>query len=196
MAAGLAAHAETVGFDRDSAGNPPAGWICGSTDGGAPLWEVEPDDSSPSKPNVLVQSGSGTFPWCVKQDTAIADGVVEVKFKALAGSDDQAAGLLWRWKDGDNYYVARADSLDNNVSLSCIKQGKRRTLKSVDARVEKDVWHTLRVEFTGSRMRIGLDGQTHIDVKDDRITGPGAVGVWTSADSVTAFDDFTYRSEP
>ena len=104
----LAARAETVGFDRDPAGGAPVGWVCGTTDGGAPRWEVEADDSAPSAPNVLIQSGSGSYPWCVKQGTALADGVVEVKFNPLAGFDDQAGGLVWRWKDGDNYYVARA----------------------------------------------------------------------------------------
>ena len=111
------AQAETVGFDRDPAGALPAGWLCGSTGGGAPRWLVEADASAPSTPNVLKQSGSGPFPWCVKQGTSLVDGAVEVKFKSLTGREDQAGGLIWRWKDGDTYYVARANALENNVSL-------------------------------------------------------------------------------
>jgi hypothetical protein len=191
-----AARAETVGFDRDPAGALPAGWLCGSTGGGAPRWAVEADASAPSGPNVLKQSGSGPFPWCVKQGTALADGVVEVKFKPLSGREDQAGGLVWRWKDGDNYYVARANALENNVSLYYTERGSRRTIKYVDAPVPGNAWHVLRVEFKGTRIRVLLDGKAYIEVDDSHIAGPGAVGVWTKADSVTAFDDFTYQSAP
>ena len=151
--AGLAAgaHAETVTFDGDRAGAAPAGWICGSTGGGAPHWTVEADPTAPSPPNVLKQSGSGPFPWCVKQGTAIADGAVEVKFKPMAGREDRAGGVVWRWKDGDNYYVARANALENNVSLYYTEGGRRRTIKYVDAPVPGNAWHTLRVEFKGAK---------------------------------------------
>ena len=191
-----AAQAETVGFDRDPAGALPAGWVCGSTGGGAPRWSVEADAGAPSTPNVLKQSGKGAFPWCVKQGTALADGVVEVKFKPLTGREDQAGGVVWRWKDGDNYYVARANALENNVSLYYTERGSRRTIKYVDAPVPGNAWHTLRVEFKGTHIRVLLDGKAYIELDDSHIAGPGAVGVWTKADSVTAFDDFTYQSAP
>jgi len=113
-------HAETFSFDRDAPGVLPAGWSSGVTGRGSPKWSVEADASAPSKPNVLKQSGSGTFPWCVRPDASLADGYVEVKFKPLSGREDQAGGLVWRWKDGDNYYVARANALENNVSLTTL----------------------------------------------------------------------------
>jgi hypothetical protein len=191
-----AAQAETVGFDRDPAGAVPAGWVCGSTGGGAPRWSVEADAGAPSAPNVLKQSGKGAFPWCVKQGTALADGVVEVKFKPLTGREDQAGGVVWRWKDGDNYYVARANALENNVSLYYTERGSRRTIKYVDAPVPGNAWHTLRVEFKGTHIRVLLDGKAYIELDDSHIAGPGAVGVWTKADSITAFDDFTYQPAP
>lgn len=180
------------GFDRDKAGAPPAGWACGVTGSGNPLWRVQADASAPSPPNVLLQSGQGTFPWCVKKDAAFADGFVEVKFKALSGRTDQAGGVVWRWKDGDNYYVARANALENNVSLYYTERGMRRTLKYVDAPVARNAWHTLRVEFAGTRVRVILNGKAWIELEDGHIAGPGAVGVWTKADSVTAFDDFSF----
>jgi hypothetical protein len=191
-----AAHAETFNFEADRTGTMPAGWLCGSTGGGAPRWAVEADASAPSPPNVLKQSGSGTFPWCVKQGTALADGAVEVKFKPLSGREDQAGGLVWRWKDGDNYYVARANALENNVSLYYTEGGRRRTIKYVDAPVADNAWHTLRAEFKGTGIRVLLDGKAYIELDDSHIAGPGAVGVWTKADSVTAFDDFTYQPAP
>jgi hypothetical protein len=199
LAAGAAttcAEAQTVNFDADRAGTLPAGWICGSTGGGAPRWSVEADAGAPSPPNVLKQSGSGAFPWCVKQGTALADGAVEVKFKPLAGREDQAGGVVWRWKDGDTYYVARANALENNVSLYYTEGGRRRTIKYIDAPVAGNAWHTLRAEFRGTRIRVLLDGKSYIETDDSHIAGPGAVGVWTKADSVTAFDDFSYQAAP
>jgi len=118
--------------------------------------------------------------------------VVEVKFKPISGKEDQAGGLVWRWKDGDNYYVARANALEDNVSLYYTQNGRRNTIKYVDAPVAKNQWHTLRVEFMAKRIQVSLDGKLYIEVDDDRIVGPGAVGLWTKADSVTAFDDFRY----
>ena len=189
------AAAETDTFDKAQPGSPPSDWTCGVTGRGAPKWLIEADASAPSKPNVLKQSGSGAFPWCVKKDVAIADGFVEVKFKPLEGREDQAGGLVWRWKDGDNYYVARANALENNVSLYYTEAGQRVTLKYVDAPVPRNQWHTLRVEFAGKKITVLLNGKRYIEVEDGHIAGPGAVGVWTKADSITAFDDFSFGTK-
>jgi hypothetical protein len=186
--------AQAISFDQDAAGAVPAGWRAGVTGRGSPKWSVEADASAPSKPNVLKQSGSGTYPWCVKPDSSMADGYVEVKFKSISGKEDQAGGLVWRWKDADNYYVARANALEDNVSLYYTQSGRRITLKYVDAPVARSAWHTLRVEFSGKRIRVILNGKLYIEMDDDHIAGAGAVGVWTKADSVTAFDDFSYRA--
>jgi hypothetical protein len=184
--------AQTVNFDSDAVGAVPGEWTSGVTGRGTPLWAVAADPSAPSKPNVLKQSGSGTFPWCVLKNVALTDGFVEVKFKPIDGREDQAGGLVWRWKDGDNYYVARANALENNVSLYYTERGSRKTIKYVDAPVARGAWHTLRVEFADTRIAVALDGKRYIELDDKHISGPGAVGVWTKADSVTAFDDFTY----
>ena len=188
----VTAVAETIGFDQDNAGALPAGWVCGVTGKGSPKWTVELDTTAPSKPNVLKQSGSGTFPWCARKGISLADGFVEVKFKPMQGSEDRAGGVMWRWKDGDNYYVARANALENNVSLYHTTRGSRQTIKYVNAPVPTGQWHTLRVDFAGKRIKVALDGKQYIDVEDSHITGAGAVGVWTKADSVTAFDDFSW----
>ena len=184
--------AETISFDHDVAGALPTGWRSGVTGHGSPKWQVQADATAPSKPHVLMQSGSGTFPWCVKQDASFADGYVEVKFKPLSGKEDQAGGVVWRFKDGDNYYVARANALENNVSLYYTANGRRNELKYVNAPVPGNTWHKLRVEFSGKKMRVILDGKQYIEMDDGHIAGAGAVGVWTKADSVTLFDDFSY----
>lgn len=191
LAAG-APFAQTLRFDMEPAGSAPTGWTCGVTGRGNPRWIVEQDASAPSPPNVLMQSGWGIFPWCVRTNTAITDGFVEVKFKPIRGREDQAGGVVWRWKDGNSYYVARANTLENNVSLYYTEGGARKTLKFVDAPVAAGAWHTLRVEFAGKRILVLFDGKAAIDFEDAHITGSGAVGVWTKADSVTAFDDFKF----
>ena len=187
-----AAFAETENFDKEKAGSLPAGWSCGVTGKGSMRWTVDADPSAPSAPNVLRQSGSGAFPWCMKKGTSVVDGFVEVKFKSEKGQQDQAGGVIWRGKDGDNYYVARANALEDNVSLYYTTNGKRNTIKYVNAPVPRNVWHTLRVEFAGKKIKVVLDGKTYIEEQDDHISGAGTVGVWTKADSVTAFDDFSW----
>jgi hypothetical protein len=188
----VSAMADATSFDADIVGQPPAGWTCGATGRGKPKWTVEADPSAPDKGKVLRQSGSATFPWCVKSDAKLSDGWVEVKFKPIAGREDQAGGVVWRWKDGDNYYVARANALENNVSLYYTERGSRRTLKYVDAPVAPGQWHALRAEFAGTRIGVSLDGKRYINFDDSHIDGSGAVGVWTKADSVTAFNDFNF----
>jgi len=187
MMASLPVMAETINFDQDAVASTPSGWTAGVTGRGTPKWAIEVDPTAPSAPNVLKQSGAGTFPWCVKSGTALTEGMVEVKFKPISGKEDQAGGLVWRWKDGDNYYVARANALENNISLYYTTGGRRNTIKYVSAPVARNVWHMLRVDFGGKRIAVTLDGKTYIDLEDEHIAGPGAVGVWTEADSVTAF---------
>src|SRR5205809_748641 len=114
--------ADPIDFSGDAVGQPPAGWTCGMTGRGTPKWSVE-SDSGAQGGKVLLQSGAATFPWCVKGDASLTDGWVEAKFKPLSGKEDQAGGVVWRWKDGDNYYVARANALENNVSLYYTARG-------------------------------------------------------------------------
>ena len=186
------AQAQSENFDNVQPGALPPGWVAGVTGKGDPRWSVEADRTAPSQPGVLKQGGQGTFPWCVKDGVALADGFVEVRFKPVSGRQDQAGGVVWRWKDGDHYYVARANALENNVSLYYTEKGRRITIRYVDAPVAANAWHTLRVDFAGKCIRVALDGKTYIDLEDGRIGGAGAVGVWTKADSVTLFDDFSY----
>jgi hypothetical protein len=182
----------TIDFDADDAGTLPAGWSAGITGHGVSHWVVARDDTAPSPPHVLEQDATGTFPWCVLPAASLADGFVEVKLKPISGREDQAGGVVWRWKDGGSYYVARANAMEDNVSLYYTEGGVRKTIKYVDAPVKRGAWHTLRVEFRAQRIRVILDGVARIEVDDAHIAGPGAVGLWTKADSRTRFDDFRY----
>lgn len=185
---------ETITFDTAEAGRPPAGWTAGQTGSGQALWTVVADGTAPSKPNVLKQSGTAAYPVCVRDDTSIRDGFVEVKFKPLSGKEDQAGGVLWRAKDLNNYYVARANALEDNVTIYHTVNGRRTEKKRTDMKVAPNQWHTLRVDFQGRHFTVTLDGQKALDWDDDTFKDAGKIGVWTKADSVTLFDDFSFGS--
>lgn len=191
LVSGLAS-AASVNFDDLPAGAPPPGWLPTKTGKGDPKWEVVADNSAPSQPNVLRQSGQATFPVCIKEDTRLKDGFVEVKFKPVAGKKDQAGGVIWRCLDADNYYIARANALEDNVTIYHTIKGRRVAFKNVDHKVAPGVWHTLRVDFQGNQFTVTFDGQKVIEAADDSFPDAGKVGVWTKADSLTLFDDFAY----
>lgn len=193
--------AERVTFDREKPGQSPPGWSAGVTGKGEFKWIIEKDPTAPSQSHSLKQSATGDFPWIVKENSSLENGFVEVKFKPISGEEDQAGGIVWRFKDGDHYYVTRANALENNVSLYYTVKGKRKTIKYTDEFLEgedQDIkipanqWHTLRVEFQGKRIQVFLNARKAIDLEDDEISGAGKVGLWTKADSVTFFDDFAY----
>ncbi len=184
-----------IDFDKTAIGQLPEGWVGGVTGQGSPKWSVEADPTAPSQPNVLKQSGEGTYPWCVKKDVSIKDGYVEIKFKPVSGDEDQAGGIVWRWQDGDNYYITRANALEDNVTIYHTVKGSRRAFKNVNMKVAPNEWHTLRVDFKGNQFKVTFDGKGAIEATDDTFKEAGAVGVWTKADSVTLFDDFSFEGK-
>lgn len=189
-----------VDFEGDAAGSPPTGFSTVRTGKGSPgAWEIRDD---PNESKVLVQTSADAtnyrFPVCVYDLVTLADGDFSVRFKPLSGEVDQAGGIVWRYQDKDNYYVVRANALEDNVVLYKMENGKRSDLKPVGAgwftygkkvKVPLGDWSELRVVARGSRFEVSLGGK-ELFVVDDRTFGaPGRVGVWTKADSVTAFDD-------
>src|SRR6266566_1857261 len=134
--------ADTVNFDDLKTGAAPPGWTATKTGKGEAKWEIVADDSAPSKPNVLKQSGEATYPVCIKEDTSLKDGFVEVKFKPVSGKEDQAGGVIWRCKDADNYYISRANALEHNVTIYHAVNGRRSEKKRVEMKVSSGQWHT------------------------------------------------------
>jgi len=187
-----AAATETVDFDKAEVGKPPSGWTATQTGSGQAKWAIVQDDTAPSKPNALKQSGQATYPVCLKDDTSLKDGFVEVKFKPMTGKEDQAGGLVWRAKDANNYYVARANALENNVTIYHTVNGRRTEKKRAAVTVPANQWHTLRVDFRGSHFTVMFNGQKAFDWDDGTFKEAGKVGVWTKADSVTEFAGFTF----
>jgi hypothetical protein len=158
---------KTARFETDAIGAAPSGWTATSTGKGDPKWTVEQDQTAPSRFRIIKQSGRAPYPLLLKDDTNIRDGFIETKFKAIAGSEDRAAGLVWRARDADNYYVVRANALEDNVVLYKTVNGIRSSLDivgrkggyGIDVPVPADQWHDLRIEFGGSRFRVIYNGK-------------------------------------
>ena len=190
-------------FDSQKPGEPPAGFSCGLTGSGRPgAWKIVADPTAPSPPNVLGQMDADTtgyrFPVCVLDGVSASDVEISVRFKPVSGAKDQAAGLVWRYRDSDNYYVVRANALEGNVVLYKVQGGKRTDLKpkgagllayGKQASVAKGGWGLLSVIARGSLFEVRLGRDTLMEVEDGTFSGPGRIGVWTKADSVTYFDD-------
>jgi hypothetical protein len=191
---------QAISFESNQTGVAPEGWTATLTGSGDPKWTVESDETAPSKAKVLKQSGRATYPLLLKNDTSIKDGFVEIKFKAIAGSQDRAAGIVWRAKDANNYYVTRANALEDNVVLYKTVNGVRSPLDIVgrkggygtNIKVPANAWHSLRIDFSGSRFRVSFNGKQLFEVEDSTFTEAGKIGLWTKADSVTLFDQITY----
>src|ERR1700719_470149 len=149
----------TASFETDAVGATPKGWIATSTGGGNPKWTIEQDQTAPSKLKVVKQSGRAAYPLLLKDDAKVKDGFIEIKFKAIAGSEDRAAGLVWRARDANNYYVVRANALEDNVVLYKTVGGVRSPLDTVGRSggygvaiaVPANVWHHLRIDFMEDR---------------------------------------------
>jgi len=207
VALGVVARAATadmkITFDETNPGELPKGWETGITGKGKARWEVVSDDTAPSRPNVLKQSGEATFAWAAKTDEKIKDGFVEVKFKPVNGKEDQAGGIVFRFKDANNYYIVRANALEDNVVLYKTVDGKRSSLQvkgrtfgyGVDTKVPSRKWSKLRVEFRANVFTVFFNGKALFEVEDETFKDAGAVGLWTKADSVTLFDDFTFGTK-
>jgi hypothetical protein len=189
-----------ISFESNQIGAAPDGWTSTLTGSGNPKWTVETDLTAPSKLTVLKQSGRATYPLILKNDTNIKDGFVEMKFKAIAGSEDRAAGIVWRAKDANNYYVVRANALEDNVVLYKTVNGVRSPLDiigrkggyGVNTKVPANTWHSLRIDFKASRFRVSFNDKQLFEVEDSTFPDAGKVGLWTKADSVTLFDQVSF----
>jgi hypothetical protein len=203
LLAGSGASAQTFGFDDQKAGELPKGMTCALTGKGRPgVWKTMAEPSAPTAPNVLGQtdgdSTSYRFPVCVLDAPKPADLEISVLFKPVSGAADQAAGLVWRYQDQDNYYVARANALEGNVVLYKVEKGKRTDIDPKGSGpfaygrkvgVPTAAWSTLRIVARGSLFVTYLNGEKLFEVEDATFGAAGRVGVWTKADSVTYFDD-------
>ena len=203
------ASAEVIPFDKGVPGRLPAGWAVAMTHAGAPpRWEIVRDESAPRPPYVLAQvsrdSTAGRFPLAIWDAIAIREGDVSVAFKTVDGTVDQAAGIVWRYQGPNNYYIVRANALENNVVLYKVENGVRLSIapKGLPSRsygvkheVPRRQWNTLKITFKDSSFVVFLNGERLFETEDRTFTKAGKTGLWTKADSVTYFDEFTVRGK-
>lgn len=202
VTASVLAQTKTVNFDNDQVGETPKGFSTALTGQGRPgVWTVMKDDASPQQKQVLAQTDadetSYRFPICLYEGLTAKDLDLSVKFKPVSGKKDQAAGLVWRYRDQANYYIVRANALENNVVLYKVHNGKREDLPlrgegrtyGKKATVPRGQWSELRVTAKGNLFTVFLNGQKLYEVEDGTFAEAGKIGVWTKADSVTYFDE-------
>ena len=184
-------------FEDAAVGKAPVGWTAAKTGKGeGSIWKIAEDPSAPKGPRVLFQSAAGPsslFSLCVADKSSFTDVDLTVAFKSVAGKKDQGGGPLWRFKDSDNYYVVRANPLEDNFRVYKVVAGKRVQLATVDVEVASAKWHTIRVVHKGDHIQCYLNGKRHLDVKDAELKQAGKVGLWTKADAQTYFDDLVVR---
>src|SRR5258707_1915234 len=171
-------------FDADEIGGLPSGAQAFSGS-----WAVRAESDAPSEPNALCQTGTADFPAIMLDPKPYTEVVVVARFKPISGSTDRAAGLIFRIKDNGNYYILRANALENNVNLYKYVDSRRADLKDGQTKVESGKWQELRVEARGQMLRGFLNGQPVVETTDSTFSAAGGVGLWTKADSQTCFDD-------
>ena len=203
------ARSEVVRYDGAAIGNLPAGWSVAMTHVGAPpRWEIARDESAPHPPLVLAQTSrdetAGRFPLAIWDRAVFRDGEISVAFKAIAGSVDRAAGIVWRYQDPDNYYIVRANALENNVVLYKVEKGVRQSIApkglpsrayGVNHEVPGGRWNVLKVIFRDSLFTVVFNGEQLFQVEDQTFRSAGKAGLWTKADSQTYFNEFTIVKE-
>jgi hypothetical protein len=194
-----AAEAITLDFDASVVGTLPPGFSSAVTGGGGPAsWMVVEDVTAPSGGKGLAQTSidktSFRFPLCVYDGFTDADVTVLVSFKPVSGTVDQAAGLVARYRDKDNYYVVRANALENNVRLYKIERGNRKQFAGANVEVLSGKWQTLALEVKGTHFRVLFDDALLFEAADATFKNAGKVGLWTKADSVTYFDDLRVKT--
>jgi hypothetical protein len=182
-------------FGRADLGKVPSGWRADKTGKGeGSVWKIVEDTTAPSKKGYVLaqtaESPGSMFNLCVAEDTKHKDVEVSVAFKAVAGKKDQGGGIVWRYQDANNYYVARMNPLEDNFRVYKVVAGKRTELESADVKVPTGEWHTIRIEMKGDAIECYLDGKKHLAVKDTTFKDAGKVGLWSKADAQTHFDDF------
>ncbi len=171
-------------FDTDPVGGLPQGASVFSGN-----WAVRTEADAPTKPNALCQIGTAEYPALSLSEAIYTDVIVSTSFKPISGRTDHAAGIIFRVQDKDNYYILRANALENNVNIYKYAGGRRSLIKEGSAEVASVQWQELRVEVTGNRIGGFLNGKLVVETADDTYKA-GKVGLWTKADSVTCYDNF------
>lgn len=194
-------------FEKDEPGSAPAGFTSALTGGGGPVrWEVRQAESAPSGARVVAQLSddptNARHPHLVRDDFTAKNVDLSVRFMTLSGEVDASGGLVFRYRDRNNYYVVRANSLEDNVVAYKTENGKRSNIGvkgegdayGVKVEVRHRQWSTLRIIARDNLIQVFLNDRKLFEVEDNTFLDAGRVGLWTKADSVTQFDDLRAKS--
>ncbi len=189
---------EVWDFDNDKQGEIPAGFSNQVTGKGGPgKWEVIKEDTAPDKSNVIAQTSQEYFGYhfnmVVIEDELYDNLELTVKFKGVEGHEDQGGGPVWRYQDNNNYYIARANPLEDNFRVYKVVDGKRIQMDSARLKVTSGEWHTIKILTRKNKIQCFYDEQPYLEVTDDTFLKKGKIGLWTKADAVTYFDDIEVR---
>ena len=191
-----AAPVRVITFDNAQLGRIPPDWTVAMTNHGRPpRWEIVKDMSAATQPYVFAQTSSDPLrdrcPLAVFNDITFRDGEVSVRLKPVSGREVQAGGLVWRYRDENNYYLARANALEKNVQVFKVENGVRKPIMAgVHHEIPSNAWSILKVSARGNRFQVYMDHRRILQGWDNTFMSGGKVGLWTVADSVTYFDDF------
>ena len=189
-----------IAIDKMDAGSPPTGFTFARSGSGPDgEWSVVADPSAPAGRVIEQTSTDRTdyrFPLAIHAGFSAANVAVELRFKAVAGKIDQAGGIAVRLHDPDNYYVVRANAMEDNVRFYRVVKGRREQLKGADLRVTANEWHTLGLRAEGERFTVTYDGKPLFTATDSTFAEAGGVALWTKADSVTRFDQIAIKPLP
>ncbi|MGB8138105.1 MAG: hypothetical protein WCF15_15135 [Pseudolabrys sp.] len=190
---GLSQSAATViAIAKMEVGAAPTGFKFARTGQGAPSkWAVVSDATS-SGDRVIEQSSTDRtdyrFPLAIFEPIVAKNVEVSISFKPITGRVDQAGGIAVRVVDADNYYVVRANALEDNIRFYRVVKGRREQIDGVNTKVAGNVWHTLALKAQDDRFTIGFDGKTLFTTSDKTFARAGKIALWTKSDSVTRFD--------
>jgi hypothetical protein len=178
-------------FETDAEGKLPAGWSAAKTgEGPGSIWKIVATGAGRALAQTSSEGPNGLFNLCVVEGTKYADVDLSVRVKAVSGEKDRGGGLVWRYRDSNNYYVCRWNPLENNFRVYHVLDGKRTQLADANVSAAPEEWHTVRAVQQGKHIQCYLDGKLYLDVADGTLQDAGAVGVWSKSDAVSWFDDF------
>jgi hypothetical protein len=192
----FASPGKVINFDTSALGKTPPEWTVAMTNRGrAPRWEVVRDETAPTQPYVFAQTSADRvgdrFPLAILNNVTMRDGEVSVRIKPVSGHDVRAGGVVWHYRDQNNYYLARANAVDKNVQVFKVENGRRIPLVAgVKHEIPTNGWSILKVSVRGNRFQVYMDHRRILQAWDTTFPTAGGVGLWTVGDSVTYFDDF------
>jgi hypothetical protein len=183
-----------ISLAQDPIGKPPVQFTFAVTGEGQDIhWDVQLDHLAAARRPILVQSGKAepgdNVALALLNGVMLQNGEMDVRFKVNSGEDDQSAGIVWRYQDPQNYYLARASAKDESCSVYRVKKGMLKLLDTQQVTVMPYTWHGLRVVFVQKNYTVFVDGELVVGGKDSGLMKAGKVGLCTLSDSAVHFDD-------